>query len=85
LGEGSGNRDTNDLNDCLAGILGRQREWRLEAGVDVLEDDESLVRALALTIVLRGEGDLDGIRAAESDRLRERLLRVEPRSVSAIT
>lgn len=70
-------REAHNLADCLAGILGRQREGGLKAGVDILEDDEGLVRPLALAIVLCGEADLDCVGAAKGDRLRERFLCTE--------
>jgi len=60
---------TYNVDDGLAVLLHRQRIWCLETGCLILQDDECLVRSLALSALLGYQQDLYTVRVADCDRL----------------
>jgi hypothetical protein len=58
---------TYDVDDGLAVLLYRHGEGRLETGYLILEDDECLVRPLALAAILSYQQDLDAFCVADGD------------------
>lgn len=74
----SNRQKTHNLDGALAVLLDGQRERRLEAGLDVPQQQERLVRALGLAAVLGRQGDLGDAVAAERDGRCQRAFRIEP-------
>lgn len=68
---------TYNLHIPFASVPDGQRERSLQASVLLLEQDERLVRSLALAIVLGRQADCESILCAEGDWSFERRLRTE--------
>lgn len=71
-------RATYNFNYCLAALLDGEGKRSLQATVFLLDHDESLVRPLALAVLLGGQDELDRVRRVERERLREGGLLAEP-------
>lgn len=69
---------TYNLYAGLAIVLEIQRERSLQTGGRLLEDEECLVRTLALAAQLSREGDLESIGGTESDSLGQGGLGAQP-------
>ena len=62
---------TYNLNSCLSTVFHGEREWGLEARGGLPEDEECLVRALALAVLLRLKLEFEGVGRVEVHGFRE--------------